>query len=349
MDYKYKYLKYKIKYLNMIGGSKSFQSIWNNGGDNSGRYSNQCIWISIIDYLNGVLGQEYDLDTIRTIASANGNIINNVREEFDTTIHIEALSYIATLFDLQIHFYVPFRNKSGNLVISERPNFIVGNQSASHVISVVSYGSHFELISNIGGRELYEGNFSGKTIRDSIKKDEKKVKSEVKTEIKTNPKAKSEIKTNPKAKPEIDPNPKVIIESKVEIEPKVKVGAPFVPNIELATGQKLTKQLNDEQLTKLYKLLDDSSDLDRVIIDIQQNIIKSNSELKNLEESSIGNSFVEDNIFNPNDDIDLQTSLIDSFHEYKTSIQNRIDELNKQLKKLILQSKVLKNKIKKYF
>jgi hypothetical protein len=60
-------------------------------------------------------------------------------------------------FNLQIHFYVVTRDKNGNLTISNNPNMVVGEVSSSNVVSIVSYGSHFELITSIGDRQLYEG------------------------------------------------------------------------------------------------------------------------------------------------------------------------------------------------
>jgi hypothetical protein len=56
--YKNKYLTYKAKYLSLkkklVGGTR-FLSIPNNGGGEPG-FTNQCIWLSIRDYLNYSLG-----------------------------------------------------------------------------------------------------------------------------------------------------------------------------------------------------------------------------------------------------------------------------------------------------
>ena len=158
MDYHSKYLKYKAKYLNLLGGmGKKFGVKKNNGSDGSGRYSNQCMWLSILDYLNGVMGNNMNLDEIRAIGSRNNTGINNVREQFDTTLHFQSLLNIIETFNLQIHFYLVTRDKNGNLTISNRPNMVVGEVSSSNVVSIVSYGSHFELITSIGDRQLYGG------------------------------------------------------------------------------------------------------------------------------------------------------------------------------------------------
>jgi hypothetical protein len=88
MDYHRKYTKYKAKYLNLLGGMvKKFGVKKNNGSNGNNRYSNQCMWLSILDYLNGVMRNNMNLDEIRAIGSRNNTRINNVREQFDTTLH----------------------------------------------------------------------------------------------------------------------------------------------------------------------------------------------------------------------------------------------------------------------
>lgn len=156
MNYQRKYLKYKSKYLNLLGGmSKKFGVIKNSGSDGTGRYYNQCMWLSILDYLNRVMDNNLNLDEIRAIGSRNNTRINDIREQYDTDFHHQSLLNVVETFDLQIHFYVLIRDGDGNSLISNRPNMIVGEFSSSNVVSIVSYGSHFELITSIDGRQLY--------------------------------------------------------------------------------------------------------------------------------------------------------------------------------------------------
>lgn len=157
MNYNAKYYKYKMKQLNLVGGQIKFTTKKNNGSDGSSNYSNQCMWISIIDYLNGVLGNNITLDEIRTIGSSNNTRINGVREMFDTILYYDSLLKVVFVFDLQIHIYESFRNREGLLVISNKPNWIIGDYSSTNVVSIVSYGAHFELITSIGKRKLYRG------------------------------------------------------------------------------------------------------------------------------------------------------------------------------------------------
>jgi hypothetical protein len=160
MDYKKKYLKYKLKYLNLLGGVKSFKTKKNNGTDpdpraRSGSYTNQCMWLSIRDYLNNILGNNFTLDEIRNIASNNNRtLINNKNEEFDTDLHMDGLNNIIRTFDLQIHIYISYK-KDGVLIINDEPSVIYGNPRSRNIVSIVSYGSHFELITLINDINIY--------------------------------------------------------------------------------------------------------------------------------------------------------------------------------------------------
>ena len=173
-DYKKKYLKYKLKYLqlknlkknlqlkntnNLVGGVKTFKTKKNDGSNGNIGYSNQCMWLSIIDYLNGVLGYNFTLEEIREFASGSGTKpINGKLEEFDADLHMDSLNTITDLFDLQIHIYPLLRGRNiQGIVISDEPIQILGKYSASNVISIVSYGNHFALITSIGGIKLYGG------------------------------------------------------------------------------------------------------------------------------------------------------------------------------------------------
>jgi hypothetical protein len=249
-----------------LGGvNKSFKTKKNNGGDETGKYSNQCMWISLIDFLNNVLGNNLSLDEIREIASIRGTRINDARNVFDTDLHMEALLNVTRLFDLQIHVYISFRDKTGALVIQDEPNMTIGDFSSRNVVSIVSYGRHFELITSIGHRNLF--------------------------------KCLCEVQTD------------------------------FEPNQELAKGQEFKATLTPEQIQKIDKLLDDLSNLDRVIININQDIQKKQKEISDLELSfdSEKEKFI-------NEDIETQTTLVSSFQDYIEFLKKEIDELGKKLK-----------------
>lgn len=134
---------------------KSFKTKRNDGSDGNRGFSNQCMWLSILAFVNKGLNNPYiSLENIRNIASANGQRINGRTEEFDSGLHSEAIKAVAETFDLQIHIYHRV-NMNGKQFISNKPNVIFGNHHARHVVSIISYGRHFELITSIGDRSLY--------------------------------------------------------------------------------------------------------------------------------------------------------------------------------------------------
>ncbi len=142
--------------------TREFLTKRNDGSDGNVGFSNQCMWLSILSYLREVLDNRYlTLQDLRNIASRNGTIpINGEKSEFDSGLHSEAISIVAEMFDLQIHIYhVLNPNRNNSRLISNLPNAIFGNRSASNVVSIISYGRHFELITSIDGRYLYDAVF----------------------------------------------------------------------------------------------------------------------------------------------------------------------------------------------
>lgn len=162
-NYKLKYIKYKMKYLILKSGFKIFKTEKNNGSDGSVQYSNQCLWLSILSYLTNVMGNDSNLTELRHLASGNGASINGKYEEFDFHKHEQALRNVIESYDLQIHFYRSFKNENkgvgkrqSQLIIGNEP-LIYGNIESTNIVSIVSYGNHFELITEIGLRKLYRG------------------------------------------------------------------------------------------------------------------------------------------------------------------------------------------------
>jgi hypothetical protein len=148
--------------MNSLDGFNNFNTKKNNGSDGSGNYSYQCMWICFLDFLNYVLGNDFSLTQIREFASSNNVKINNPREEFRVDDHFGGLLNLVELFGLQIHFYVPIEDSTGQLVIAKNSDWKIGESSARNVVSIVSYGSHFELITSINSIDIY-----GNEIEDS--------------------------------------------------------------------------------------------------------------------------------------------------------------------------------------
>lgn len=166
--FKQKYIKYKTKYsllksqhntqyitipLVQRGGIKKLFEVQENSGKiihNNIKYSNQCIWISIIEYLVQQ-GMEINIDDIRKAASNNGEYaINDICEIFDTEIYGNALVRVCEKYKICIHIYTVFysdNDEKGHIDTDFK--LVYGNMSYPHHIDIASYGNHFELITEM--------------------------------------------------------------------------------------------------------------------------------------------------------------------------------------------------------
>ena len=157
MDYKLKYLKYKNKYFclkqQQIGGA-NFESIYNNGQRDG--LTQQCLWISILDYLNYHLGLNVTIEEIREIASAGGTLININGEQWDETIHFQGLMNVMNIYNLSITFYYP-EVIDGNISADRSVTF--GN--GSNHLNIVQLGGHFQLITRINNNNPLSLNSTG--------------------------------------------------------------------------------------------------------------------------------------------------------------------------------------------
>ncbi len=183
--YKQKYLKYKKKYLNLknenienydeeienynnlIGGdiTDNFKVIPNSGSNGETTpghviYSNQCMWLSIIDYARIKLNRVYTLNEIRRIASKNGAIINGPHDEFDSYIHEEAMNNVCNELQLNVKIFnvMQFAHQSASSkpkFDKDEPGLIYGDEFSPNKVYIISYGSHFALITQINNINLY--------------------------------------------------------------------------------------------------------------------------------------------------------------------------------------------------
>ena len=197
--YKQKYLKYKTKYtnlknemitsyddenknhFNLIGGdiTDNFKVIPNNGSNGEITstlphvlYSNQCMWLSIIDYARIKLNRVYTLNDIRRIASKNDTLINGPNEEFDSDIHSGAMINVCSELRLNVKIFnvMRFAHQTTQSVLSkpkfdkDEPGLIYGDEFSPNKVYIISYGRHFALITQINGIDLYGINSVNKTV-----------------------------------------------------------------------------------------------------------------------------------------------------------------------------------------
>ena len=117
----------------------NFLPLHNNGSVD--QYSNSCMWLSILQYLNLVLGNQITINEIRNI----GRVYDN-NQMFDAKIenHWNGILEIARVFDLEI-FIIPINIHNPNY-LTQNNGFKESIGNGRHKVNIVAYGMHFELI-----------------------------------------------------------------------------------------------------------------------------------------------------------------------------------------------------------
>jgi len=160
IDYQQKYLKYKAKYIalkNQKGGNgKKYVEVTVNSGtiiSRSGiKYTNQCMWISILDYLKSINynNGNIDIDDIRNIASSYGDYPINLNGDFFDSIdenHLAGLNRVCDFYSLRI--IINAVNINGRILYEDMPE-IIGNDNAEHHFRISKFGNfHFQYVTNI--------------------------------------------------------------------------------------------------------------------------------------------------------------------------------------------------------
>ncbi len=149
-NYYKKYLIYKNKYLSLKGGTR-FTSIPNNGNGNEPRLGNQCMWISIRDYLNyhrGIITTATALKRSIGLGPPTDLIEFDAENKqlYDSLVELTkrlniSLLFIITRTDGSIAPYC--LNENGTMNPFRTINGGTGNN-----VYIASYGRHFELIIN---------------------------------------------------------------------------------------------------------------------------------------------------------------------------------------------------------
>ncbi len=148
-----KYIKYRIKYLDLIMdksfqiGGASITTISNNGsGDNM---LNQCMWISIRDYLNYHRGENR---TVRALKQSVGLGPDTDHTEFDEENpgYVDALTRLCRQYEISIYLIVASRDGTVRQIsLDGKGNLFpinIINPNAPNIVYIASFGNHFELI-----------------------------------------------------------------------------------------------------------------------------------------------------------------------------------------------------------
>jgi hypothetical protein len=164
-DYKHKYLKYKKKYLMLVEEQKKLNNtnnykIFLGGGiikvgtqvktiRNSGsleKMTNQCFWISILNYLQRHGHETLTLKQLRTNAGLDSTT-ENIMFDTDIPIFFDAANKIANFYKIQIEVYTVDHE---GIVINQRNNIPIDGNS-TNIVPIAQFGlQHFELIDEAG-------------------------------------------------------------------------------------------------------------------------------------------------------------------------------------------------------
>ncbi len=160
MDFQKKYLIYKTKYLllkKQLKGGARFTSIPNNGNGNEPGLRNQCMWISIRDYLNYHRGI---ITTVTALKRSIGLGPNTDLIEFDAENEqfYNSLFQLANRLNISLLFIITRSNGTiAPYCLNENDTIIpfrTINGGTGNNVYIASYGRHFELIINSPNYQL---------------------------------------------------------------------------------------------------------------------------------------------------------------------------------------------------
>jgi hypothetical protein len=148
------YLKYKLKYLKLkeqIGGGK-YITIKNSGyvNENGINMYNQCMWISIRDYLSYVRGINITVQDLKNMVGLGPDTYDEMFD-WETPRYRDAIMGLCQIFDICINAYLTLQNGETHpeLVFPgtdiPMPMHII-NEHSNNVVPIAFYGAHFELI-----------------------------------------------------------------------------------------------------------------------------------------------------------------------------------------------------------
>lgn len=111
--------------------------------DDSGnliKMTNQCLWISIRDYLAYCLGRQYSIVQIKNMAGLNRDTDYEMAD-WDNPIFRRAIERIARVLNIQINFYHMYLD---GRQIEEATHSV--NEGRGNIVNIAFYGAHFEYI-----------------------------------------------------------------------------------------------------------------------------------------------------------------------------------------------------------
>jgi hypothetical protein len=122
-----------------------FKTIRNNGclTENNITYTNQCMWISVLDYLKHFLNRKITLGELRYIGMLDDTTRYSMFDINNGTF-VRSIDAIANNFNLHIQIY--YVNANGYCRWLGNHQFDFGNFTSTNIVNIAAFGNHFELI-----------------------------------------------------------------------------------------------------------------------------------------------------------------------------------------------------------
>jgi hypothetical protein len=109
-------------------------------------YSNQCFWLSVIEYLKNVKGEPYTFEDFQRFLRRSDSPCNGIHKQVDLEDHYATIKYITEFFEVMILVFVSLDGKT----IDCTHCFKIGDENYMNIVPIVLYHNHFELIESIG-------------------------------------------------------------------------------------------------------------------------------------------------------------------------------------------------------
>jgi hypothetical protein len=346
----------------------SYETKHNDGCIPSLNYSNQCMWISILQIINKYIDPTTTIDDIRTIASNNNIQINNTRDMFDTARDIKGLKQVLKHYNINLYIYIITNNN--NCIKS----YINSNKFLINTFHIIYNNSHFELMTNINGKKLYNKMIGDKIYNYSdLDKKYDCVKlvnnitfsvnnitfsvnnitcSDKLEQLLTDKKSYITLLSHKKFELEAenhqyidhlsnDPNDealnKIIRDTHNDFIDKLK--------LELSELSKSLKQINDNITKYINELLDNKTNYEQLISEKDLEIEVIRSELRKADDTTDLNN----SLSNDDTEQDFNKILLNSYYENLTNLHKKLVSVDLEKKNLINITEDIDQKIKNYY
>lgn len=130
----------------MAGGRPTFTTLSNTG--NMEGYTNACMWISVLQYLQRCKTYNLTLTYLRNKFDTDRSFGQNEAFDYHKAGHHKALDLLCNSYNLRVDIYYANYERGGDRITATLGNraYHFGNRCNMNIVPIVAYGEHFELI-----------------------------------------------------------------------------------------------------------------------------------------------------------------------------------------------------------